>query len=290
MDTGARETSREAPNAAMPVATEHETANPARIGFPPPASRLLPSLPPNLMRHLLPLLLLGCASRVPRIPGPLGPVARAAPPAHVLELPRIQRPDSPPPPAPESRTPRQPAPRPAPEPQPPSEPRRRDGFGDQLADAAEHYLHHTPRGFRNDCSGFVMAAYDRAGHPIVGNTRSLWATAKDDKRTHRKKRPDPGDLVFFDDTYDRNGNGKRDDELTHIGVVLAVDDDGTITVAHGGTSKGRTLLYMNLYTPDVRRDPEGAVRNDYLRARRRGESENEKFLAGELFRGFASPR
>ena len=148
-------------------------------------------------------------------------------------------------------------PRPAPTPSPKPRPRRDTAFGTDLAHAAEHWLEHTPKGFRNDCSGFVMASYDRAGEPVVGNTRSLWADAEAEKRTHARKRPDPGDLVFFDNTYDRNGNGRRDDPLTHIGIVLDVDDDGTIAVAHGGTSKGRTLLYMNLYTPAVRRDDEG---------------------------------
>ncbi len=133
-----------------------------------------------------------------------------------------------------------------------------------------------------------MAVYDRAGFPLSGSSASLWEDAKARGDTHKRKRPDVGDLAFFDNTYDRNKNGRRDDPLTHVGVVIAVDDSGTITLGHGGTSKGRTTLTMNLHHPSERTGPEGAVYNDWLRGRRKGDGPNGKYLAGELFRGFVS--
>jgi hypothetical protein len=160
--------------------------------------------------------------------------------------------------------------------------------GRRIADAALHYLDHRPKGFRDDCSGFVMAALDRAGIPMNGNTRSLWDTLREQGMTHRHKVPAVGDLAFFDNTYDRDRDGRFDDELTHIGVVVAVDDDDTITIAHAGTSRGRTSLTMNLREPDVRRTPDGVVLNDYLRRKRDGDPKNARYLAGELWRGFAT--
>ena len=173
------------------------------------------------------------------------------------------------------------------EPAPPPS-RRPSALGQRIARAAEHYLDHTPRGFRDDCSGFVMATLDRAGVPASGSTRSFWDDAKATGAVHKRKRPHLGDLVFFDNTYDRNKNGRWDDPLTHIGVVIDVDGDDTITIAHGGTGRGRTTLIMNLREPDVRRTDGGDVRNDYLRRRRDKDPKHFRYLSGELWRGFAT--
>jgi hypothetical protein len=237
---------------------------------------------------LVAFTLAGCASRVPRVPGPLGPVANAPPPpVHVRDLTPSDsmRPD-----APASTPPTAPADPGVADPPPENPPSRRaSGFGVAAADAAMHYLRHRPPGqFRNDCSGFVMAVFDRAGHPVSGNSRSFWADAKARGDVHHRKRPEPGDVAFFDNTYDRNGNGRRDDALTHVAVVVEVDEDGTILLAHGGTSKGRSELRMNLKHPHDRLGPDGQVYNDWLRARRRGEPENGAYLSAELFKGFAT--
>lgn len=214
------------------------------------------------------LAMTACASRTLRVPGPLGPVAEAPPPpVHVRDLPVA-----------EAEEPTEVEPR--------RDRRKRSGFGDQVADAARHHLTNAPSGFRNDCSGFVMAAHHKAGHPLSGSTRSLWALAESTGGTFQK-RPEPGDVAFFDNTYDRNRNGRRDDALTHVAVVLEVGEDGTLLLAHAGTSKGRTTLRMNLDRPHDRLDEEGNVLNDWLRARRKGESENAPRLSAELFKGFA---
>lgn len=217
-------------------------------------------------------VLSGCGAGSPRFPGPLGPVAHTPPSAvHVTALPAVEP----------SGTADVAAP-----PQRERAAARSSGTGEAIADAARHYLTHAPTGFRDDCSGFVMAAYDRAGHPVSGNSRSFWDSAEAAGSTFRKD-PAPGDLAFFDDTYDRNHNGRRDDPLTHVAVVIEVERDGTIVMAHGGTSKGRTTLRMNLHHPHDRVGPDGTVWNDWLRARGRGEPEGAAYLAGELFRGFA---
>src|SRR5690606_3802041 len=105
---------------------------------------------------------------------------------------------------------------------------------------------------------------------------------------HRRKLPRIGDLAFFDNTYDRDGDGRWDDELTHVAVVVEVEADGTIRMAHDGTSRGRTELRMNLKHPDVRLDASGRVLNDYLRVRTDKDPRSARYLAGELWRGFAT--
>lgn len=125
---------------------------------------------------------------------------------------------------------------------------------------------------------------------MSGNTASMWADAQRERRIHHRKRPDLGDLAFFDDTWDRNGNGLLDDALTHVGVVIAVDDDGTVTLAHAGTSKGRSTLRMNLKRPGDATDDDGKVLNDHLRVQERRDPPRTVYLAGQLWRGFARPR
>lgn len=222
------------------------------------------------MRLLPPLLLLlaGCSSHL-KVPGPLRGLGRAP----VVASARI-----------EERTPQAPPATPSPAPTP----RPRDDQGRKIADAARHYLNHRLDGFRDDCSGFVCAASTRAGRPLTGNTASLWAVLDEEGQTHRRKRPDIGDLAFFDNTYDRNRDGRVNDELTHVAIVLDVDDDGTILLAHGGTSAGRSELRMNLLHPSDHRADDGTVRNDYLRRRRSNDRAGTPHLAGEMWRGFAT--
>ncbi|MFT5458221.1 MAG: surface antigen [Myxococcota bacterium] len=158
-----------------------------------------------------------------------------------------------------------------------------------MADAASFYLHHSPSGFRNDCSGFVCAAFDRAGIEMGGSTRTLWDSAKQAGAIHHRKRPSPGDIAFFDNTYDRNRNRRFDDPLSHVAVVLEVQPNGTILLAHAGTGKGRTTLTMNLTEPGTHVEEDGTLLNDWLRRRRDDDPAGGKYLAGELWRGFATP-
>jgi len=206
------------------------------------------------------LLLAACASRSPRFPGPLAAVGRTP----VTIEGSAALPDA------------------LSEAAPATSSRRSRPVGSAIAKAANHYLSHRPKGFRDDCSGFVCAALSRAGMPMEGNTRSLWEWASDRRLVHHKKDPRLGDLVFFDNTYDRNKNGRWDDLLSHIAVVIEIDRDGTMTLAHGGTSKGRTTMKMNLHRPD---SPEV---NSYLRARKDTDKKSFRYLSGELWRGFAT--
>ena len=96
--------------------------------------------------------------------------------------------------------------------------------------------------YRYDCSGFVEAAYAAGGVPLAGASKTLFETAKKKRLLHNRKRPQPGDIAFFDNTFDRNKNGRRDDKITHVAIVEKVDGDGLITLVHLG-SRGihRTL-------------------------------------------------
>lgn len=140
------------------------------------------------------------------------------------------------------------------------------------------------RTYRADCSGFVAAAYAKAGLELDGSSADLFELSRELGVLHKKKLPLPGDIAFFDDTYDRNGNGRRDDELSHVAVVEKVEEDGTIILVHRGNA-GVVRIRMNLREPHVARREDGVVLNDGLRA---GRQDGGPRLTGELWRAFGS--
>lgn len=221
------------------------------------------------MLRPLPLLALVACAKVPVVPGPLAAV-REVPPEVVAS---IEAPA-------EAAVPRE-----APE----VARRGQVPLPHRLADAAKALLDAPyPNGFTDDCSGFVCAAASGAGATLPSSTAALWDLAKEAGTVHRRAVPDPGDLVFFDDTWDRNGNGRLDDDLTHVGIVIDLEPDGTALVAHRSTSQGRTILRINLQHPHDHVDEQGKVLNDFLRRRTGKDKPGTAYLAGELWRAFAS--
>ena len=161
-------------------------------------------------------------------------------------------------------------------------------MGRKVAKAAETFLGQkrlmvNGEKYRYDCSGMICAAHVKAGLPTSGNTRMLHDKSKDLGVLHKRKRPDVGDVAFFDNTWDRNKNGRRDDQLTHIAVVEAVEADGTITLIHLGGS-GVKRIVMNMRHPSHKLSAQGKPWNSVLRKGKDGGPE----LTGELCRGFGS--
>ncbi len=166
------------------------------------------------------------------------------------------------------------------------------GSGQGVADAAGHYVGKTVMScsgekFRYDCSGLVNVVHYKAGIDLRGqNSEGLLDMARELGVEHGGP-PKMGDVVFFDNTYDRNKNGRLDDKLTHVAVVESVDSDGTVHMVHKG-SKGVVRIVMNPEHPEDRLGPEGQEWNDWLRARKKGDSKNTPYLAGQMFVGSAS--
>jgi hypothetical protein len=150
--------------------------------------------------------------------------------------------------------------------------------------------------FNPDCSGFVEAVYASEG---IALRRILQAAAPREtsavaaawqaagawgERWRGGDWPAPGDLVFFDDTWDRNGNGRRDDPLTHLGIVEWVEVDGTVRFFHRG-GRGVVRGVLSLARPERAATEDGRPLNSALRARA-GRDDAGPALAGQLFVGF----
>jgi hypothetical protein len=146
--------------------------------------------------------------------------------------------------------------------------------------------------YPNDCTGLVRAAYAFASIDIAwhfgrysGNgVLRLYKTLKAEGLLYATQYPAPGDLVFWDNTYDANGNGRADDELTHVGVVLSSEPDGSIRYLHYHIRLGPVVEAMNLTRPDDESDGPGGRVNAFMRMRGSPGSAGDN--AAQLFRVF----
>lgn len=144
-----------------------------------------------------------------------------------------------------------------------------------------------------DCSGFVKFVLLSCGIDIdskvkifsFSKTIDYYNIFKLNDRLFREGIVRPGDLVFFDNTYDRNNNKRFDDKLTHIGMVVGVDRN-TKSILFVDKSRGKkvTLKSINLSWKNVNKIVvDGTVYevNSYVR-----DDDLGKFLASEVFAGF----
>lgn len=151
--------------------------------------------------------------------------------------------------------------------------------------------------FTGDCIGFVEAVYHTEGIPfrdvmsIVDKdggsaVRAAYRSVKKYGVLFRDElTPQPGDLIFWDNTFDFDHDGRFDDPLTHVGMVSEVLPDGTIKYIHRG-GKGVGYGYMNLSRPDDHFNEARETINSPIRYRKKKDPSYVKTLSGQLFVAF----
>ncbi|GAB1481807.1 hypothetical protein MASR2M78_06220 [Treponema sp.] len=153
------------------------------------------------------------------------------------------------------------------------------------------------REFLLDCIGTVSAAWWGAGYDIQrdfpeyqGNgTLRLFKSLEDWEALHHTKEPKPGDIIFWENTYDRNEDGIRyNDGITHAGLVVLVEDDGTVHYLHASYSRGVVIAFFNLRHPREPRSPQGKIWNSpmYLGSNYNKTNNPPHWLSGDLWTAF----
>lgn len=147
-----------------------------------------------------------------------------------------------------------------------------------------------------DCAGVARAIFLRHGVDLyesrfvsrqANGVRLIHQHVRQFGQLHQGPVVSPGELVFFDNTWDFNGDGQVNDPLTHVGVVETVERDGTVVFLSrvaGAVERYR----MNLRQPHRHRADDGRVLNDYLRRKRGGDAAGGAYLTGQLFAGFGA--
>jgi hypothetical protein len=154
------------------------------------------------------------------------------------------------------------------------------------------------RSFPWDCSGTALASLWNAGLDLTGEYGA--AEGNGVSRLHEivvrhdleydLPLPEIGDLVFWDNTYDRNGDKLWNDPLTHVGVVVGVDSNGTIDYLHHDYRRGIVIAHMNLFYPmsqyGILPDGTRIEINSPLRMSSQRYLNPTRWLSSHLFRSF----
>lgn len=147
-----------------------------------------------------------------------------------------------------------------------------------------------------DCAGVTRAVFLQHGIDLyesriadqqANGVRLIYNHIRQHGKLHQGPAARPGDLVFFDNTWDANRDRRINDRLTHVGIVERQDADGTITFISrvaGAVERYR----MNLGLPHVYRTAEGKVLNDHIRRKDSDDSATTRYLTGELFAAFGT--
>ncbi len=148
--------------------------------------------------------------------------------------------------------------------------------------------------FRTDCSGVVSSLYYYAGIDLESyypdytgsGTERIYKMLSERGLLEETWLPETGDIVFWDNTYDKNNNGKKDDMLTHIGMVVECDKFGNISYIHHNYLKGIVIEKMNIrYKNEYTRTKKGTVIiiNSPMKEREGSRRSRDKWLSGQLY-------
>lgn len=173
---------------------------------------------------------------------------------------------------------------------------------EKLVEAAYHFegaetLKVGRKTFRMDCSGVISAIYAYADIDIVGDlgrydgngVARLYQFLGEEDLLYDTTDPVPGDIIFWDNTWDANDDGRFNDYFTHVGMVVNRLPDRTVEYIHHNYRKGVVLERMNLHTPNVRTlviKGERVIINAPLRARNSPPAPGSISLASQLYRKF----
>lgn len=99
----------------------------------------------------------------------------------------------------------------------------------------------------------------------------------------RHTKPKVGDVVFFHNVFDANGDGRNNDWYTHVGIVEAVDE-GTASVR--GWSGGQVRSFKLNVAHPRESELDGVEINSQIRQPGAKDAPFTEYHSGQLFAGF----
>ena len=162
----------------------------------------------------------------------------------------------------------------------------------------ESALQHLDKKNGKDCSGFVELVnfqndepYYKSSHlsqhyDNANRSKAIFNIMRAQERVFDKDAPKIGDLIFFEDTLQKSKRTIGSYNITHIGIVTQLDEDGTIHFIHNIQGKNRVdqLNMQFSQTPVV----SGKSVNSYLK-RCDSKTPKQKCLSAYYFSAFATP-
>lgn len=116
---------------------------------------------------------------------------------------------------------------------------------------------------------------------------ALFRSCKERGKIYHSSEPAIGDIVFFHNTEDSNGDGRNNDWYTHAAIVESHGDNGVVTLlSYRGEQVSR--MTMDLESPDAAMDRHGGEINSRLRQATDDDAPFTQYLAGQLFAGTCS--
>ncbi len=149
--------------------------------------------------------------------------------------------------------------------------------------------------FNLDCTGTVLGAYYYAGIDLRklfpeftgGGVSRIYKSLEKRDLLYSTNFPLAGDIIFWDNTWDRNGDGKVNDYLTHIGLIISSDNNGNIEYMHHHCTEGIVIEKMNLLKPDVFMEVVNGKQVEVNSPMRmRGSPNYDKWLSSQLYKVF----
>jgi len=113
------------------------------------------------------------------------------------------------------------------------------------------YPNYFGRGAESWCADFVSWVVTKAG----GHLNDPWTVSQAANASHQGRwkgmsNPQPGDLVYFN----WQENGRSFSQIDHVGIVVGVNSDGSVTTIEGNASfpgGGQGVAYHRRYPADI---------------------------------------
>lgn len=147
------------------------------------------------------------------------------------------------------------------------------------------------KGSGSKAARYVATIYELNGVKLPLGTRddiaAMYRHCREADAVFQSEKPAAGDMAFYHNVRDANGDGRNNDWYTHVGLVERVKSSGRVEILAYRDGEVRKIT-MDLEHPDASKTRHGHVANSRLRQKHEGDPPFTQYLAGQLFAGYCS--